>query len=370
MKRTPSTYGSKLALAIGSALAFGVVSGPAGASVYGGARLLIQNLTIDIFDSAGTELNAGAGNFQFSLENTSTLNGAAATAPAPPPALQLNAFCSGLPGIPGVGTNNCAIGPPTLDATTANAPDGTVSRANNDFAYFGPGGEQYATADSVIESAQLTFDPQTVTKQIAEAELQRGESASANAEIQSTTALSLVVNLPEGPNAGGPYRLDLAFEADPDLMAEIQQDAGFQGGNTQSNVNMTFGLTQTATGDQISWTPQGSATNNCDVDAGLGAAGVTCVEIADEEDLNRTLSVSDNPATATFSRDNNSYSAFRVTLSGLPAGTYSLSLNALTSLAMNQRYDTPVSVPAVTPAILSLLALGLLGIGMSRLRRS
>ena len=253
------TRRTKIALAVTGALTLSMVSGHAAASVYGGSRLLISNLIINIFDTDGTELNTAAGNFQFSLENTATLNGASAPSS--------NGFCSGLPGIPAGGTNDCSVGPPTLDAGAANAPGSTVNRANNDFSYFGPGAEQYANSDSVIDSAELTFDPTTNTRQIAEAELQTGASASANTEIQSTTALNLIIDLPvEGPNAGEPYSLELAFNADPDLLAEIIQGADFQGGNTQANVNFTVGLTQDGTGDQVSWAPQGTVANNCDVD--------------------------------------------------------------------------------------------------------
>ena len=94
-------------------------------------------------------------------------------------------------------------------------------------------------------------------------------------------------------------------------------------------------------------------------------AGVVCTEDDDGEDLNRSLSVSDNPATASFSRDNGVASAFGITVTGLTAGTYSLSLNGVTSVSMNQRFQ-----PVASPGVLSLLGLGLFGIGVLRRRKA
>jgi len=352
----------KVALAVAGALTLAAFSGQAAASVYGGSRLLIQNLDVEVVDSDGDEVFTAAGNFQFTENITAALNGAAA-----PPQSET---CFGEPGTP-PGPNNCNAAQPRLDAQPANAPGGGVTRTNNDYSYFGPGLSEYANSDSVIDSAELTLDDFTFTRQIAEAELQTGDTANANAEIQSTTQLSLTgLSVPPGGT------VELSFEADPDLLAHIFQGAGFAGGNTQANINMTFGLTRTTGGGgEVSWAPQGTgATNDCTVGPALALAGVTCVETADGEDLNRTIAVSTNNSSSSFSRANNVFSNFGAEITGLPAGAYSLSLNALTSTSMNQSFappppPPPPPVPAAGVGLLSLLGMGLAGIGAARLRR-
>ena len=177
---------SSLAVAVTGAIAL-AVAGQASASVYGGSKLDLQNLQIFITqDGVNPSPNAPITSFEFTATNTATLNGVSSPVQS--------ATCGGTPGLPGV-TNNCNAALPRLDPTAANAPGGTINRANNDFSLFGPGLNQYANSDSVLQQAELTFDGPTQTHQIAETELQTGASARANAEITSNTGFTFAFTL-------------------------------------------------------------------------------------------------------------------------------------------------------------------------------
>jgi len=340
---------SALAAAVTAALAMGVV-GQAAASVYGGSLLEIQSSVVNI---TGAGLGTKITSFTFDGTNTSTLNGVnGATG---------SATCGGLPGAPdgGVSTNDCGPVNARLDPVPSNAPGGAPVRANNDFTLFGPALNQYSNSDSVIYTSQLTLDPgpslggnATHTKQIAESELQGGANAKANAELKSTTGFTFKFNLVGG---GG---LTLDFEADPFLRAAIINDPTFANGNAQAAVQATFSLTQDSTGDAITWDPQGTATNNCDVDAGL--VGVVCNETNDNEDLNRTLSVSSNGSDVDYGAVGG-FSLFGINITGLTDGDWTFSLQTVTS-------TTTRRVPE--PGVLALMGIGLLGLVTSARRKN
>lgn len=320
-----------LAAAVTAVLALGAV-GQASASVYGTSGLDIRNLSIVVTPAAGSTPNA----FEFTTTNTATLNGVSSPTQS--------ASCGGFP-------NSCSAVSPVLDAAPANAPGGTINRANNDFSMFGPSGNTYANADSVITTAQLVQGVPSSTRQIAESELQTTGSARSNAEITSNTGFTFTFTL------AAPGSLTLSFEADPHLRAYINQLA-FTSGSAQANLQTGFSLTNNATSDAVTWNPQGTpGTNNCDVDAGL--VGVACAENNDAEDLNRVLSVSSNPADVSYSLAAG-WSLFGITISGLQAGEYTLALSALTSTSVR-------TVPE--PSILALLGIAAVGMGAVSRRR-
>jgi hypothetical protein len=323
-----------LAVALAAGLAMGA-SQQASANIYAGSGLQIENLTVNITGFApGTAITT----FQFNATNTASLNGVSAPTQ--------NASCGGTPG-PGGTTNDCNPAPPRLDpaaATLGPAPAGFV---------FGPINAEYSTSDSVIRTAALTLDAFTSTQQIAQSELISGKSASANAEITSTTGFSFVFTV---TNGGG---LVLDFDADPFLRALINEPA-FQSGSALANINASFSLTD-ASGDEITWTPSGSLANDCTVDSGFGAGTATCTENNDSQDLNRNLSVSANGQDVPYS-PLTALTDFGITIAGLSDGTYTFGLNAVTSTTLQRRF-----IPE--PGILALFGIGLMGIVASTRRR-
>jgi hypothetical protein len=218
---------------------------------------------------------------------------------------------------------------------------------------FGPINAEYSTSDSVINTAALTLDAFTSTQQIAQSELISGSSASANAEIKSTTGFTFVFTV---TNGGG---LVLDFDADPFLRALINE-AAFQSGSALANIETSFTLTD-GDGDAISWSPQGTEANNCDVDATFGAGTATCTENNDSQDLNRNPSVSANGQDAVFSPAA-ALTDFGITIAGLSEGTYTFGLSAVTSTALQRRF-----IPE--PGILALFGIGLMGIVASTRRK-
>ena len=329
---------SSLALAIigGAMLGF---NQEVNAGVYAASSLNLSNLQITIGGLDPIAAPTAIKSFQFTTTNSATLNGVSSFQ---------TATCGGLPS-PGV--NNCG-GSPVLNALVANAPGGTAVLGENTFSLLGPSANQYAVADSVINTAQLVDGVPTSTNQTAQSELQVTGTASSNAEIQSNTGFTLAFTVSGG--AGSTFAL--SFNADPYLRAAITS-LGFLNGNAQANLNTSFTLTQDLTGNQVRWTPQGTAGNDCS----SSIVGVTCSETADAIDLNANSGVSSNG-----SNDEKFagavLGAFGFNASGLSDGDYTLVLNANTST--NIRLTT---VPE--PSIIALLGIGLLGMGFSATRK-
>lgn len=320
----------KLAAAVGAMGAMGV-AGQANAFVYALSHLEVQDLVIS---ASGIGLLAPP-TYTFNLTNTATLNAANAIQ---------SASCNNFAG------PACSVGLPVLDAAVANAPGNTLIRAENDFNFLGPTGvHTYATSDSVILTAQLVQGLPTSTRQIAEVEMNSNGSAAANAEIQSNTNLVWTITI-------APGTLSLTFRADPDQKVEINDIPGLY--SAQSNMNATFSLTKSDGSESITWSPQGTATNDCIADG-----GPSCVETADGADLNRNISTGTNPSLITNPAFNGGsvFALFGITISGLSGGRYSLALNALTSANVSR-------VPE--PGTIALLGAALAGIGFASRRKS
>jgi hypothetical protein len=320
----------KLAAAVGAVGAMGV-AGQANAYVYGLAHLEIVDLTIGVVGVTGVPITGPVQSFTFTNTNTAFFGGGAATF----------ASCNQF---------TCPAVSPVLDAGPANGTSNTVNRVNNVFTFLGPNGvDSFAGSDSVINTAELTQGVPTSTRQIAESQLNVNGTAFANAEIQSNTTLVWTTVIPvDGAT------LTLAFRADPDFFIEINDIPGIY--SAQANIQATFGLNRNEGGVTVQWKPDGTAANNC------LAAGATCVEDADTQNLNISQTIGANPSSFAYSYDaGQNFTSFGITVSGLPAGTYSISLSALTSNNLSR-------IPE--PGTIALLGAALAGIGFASRRKS
>jgi hypothetical protein len=329
---------STLAAVLTAALAMGV-STQASAYVYAAAGLTIDNFTLSN--------NAGAvtiNRFDFTLTNTAFLNGAGAVQ---------GATCGGT-----LGSNNCSPVPPVLDAQPANAPGSTLIRPNNattggEFTFFGANPANlvgnWANSDSVINSAQLVTGSPTNTNNIAEALITSVPNASSQSDIRSVTGFTLTFTV------GSATDLFLSFDADPDMRAAIfgEPSGSF---SATANLNASFTLTRDGGGVFANWNPDGTAANDCI------AAGVTCTETADTQDLNTNVGVTSN-STSDHSWDPNArnLTPFGITIGGLGVGTYTLTLNEVKSTTLAR------TVPE--PGMLALLGIGLMGLLASTRRK-
>jgi len=342
-----TNFMKKALLAAAVAGTLGAVSTTASAYVYG-----MSHLDVNAFTFSGTPPAAPLP-FTFSLANSAALTGS--------PSVLATAACGGVT----PGTNNCHAGPGpyVLDAAAAEIPVGARTPPQNNFNFIGPTGT-YASSDSVIYTAQLVDNVPSSAEQIAEASLLTNGSAQGNAELRSNTTIQYAVDIASAS-------FSLRFNADPDLRAAIDDPAsGFF--SAQANLATSFTLTSNATdinGDPlvtVSWSPQGTANNDCNV-TGAGAAGVSCSETADSQDLNRNLGTGTNPSDLRYSYEeglHNLLTAFGIDVTGLASGRYSLALNAITSVDITRLANR---VPE--PATLALLSIGLLGLGFGAKRR-
>jgi hypothetical protein len=304
----------------------------------------IDALSVAITPAAG----ATAGQFNFNLTNTASLDGAA---------IGQNS-CSGT--APGTGTCGSSGGALVLDANPANGIGSDLTRTNNSMTFFGPGtGGNYANSDSVINDAQLVGDASTDTDNIAEASLDSKFAGAASAEIQSNTGFTFTFDI----TAAG--SLALNFLADPDLRALV---SALDAGAAQANLNTSFTLQQDvdAAGGSLgfaNWNPDGTAVNNCSV-----GGGVTCTETADTQDLNINVGSTTPGADNTHSfgagdaNFGDALTSFGIIVGNLDAGTWTLTLNEQKSVNLSRQ-----QVPE--PGILALVGIGLMGLGMSTYRR-
>jgi len=333
-----------LRTALAASLAIGVCS-QANAFVYAGSGISVDGLTIT---SAGTGVTVTVSRFDFNLTNTATLNGVSSIQ---------TATCGGTPG-----SNNCSPGSPVLDAQPAVAPGSTLGRANNastggEFTFFGPltaFAGNYSTSDSVINTAELVnLGQPTSTRNIAEANISTATSAASSSQIQSITGLTFTFTI-----GGGPASLSLAFNADPDLQAFINNELGGTF-SAQANLNASFTLNQNTGGSIfVNWNPQGTAANDCI------AIGAVCTETADSQDLNINVGTTVNGVFARSSWDPNvlTETPFGINITGLTAGTYTLTLNEVKSVQLAR-------TPLPEPGTLALMGIGLMGLFASTRRK-
>ena len=323
------------ALVLGASL--GAAVQEANAYVYGRSYIDIDNLQLGALQADGSPADVTIRSYVNTITNTAALNGTPA----------------------GQETATCTLGNPTpcpfpatpvLDALPSQI--GAPAKANNDFTFEGPDATgEFARADGVVHTAAVIeiaggVSPaiaSTDVEGIAESQLQFGQTASSQSQLQSTTGLTLAFTV------AGDGTFVLNFDANWDVLAEINTASAANSASAQAEIQTTVTLARDDGTRAVTYTP-GGLFGDC-----LPAGG-TCVTTG-TGDLNQQYAVSTDPASqGDFGSDSLGFA-----FDGLNAGDWTLVLNTTVRTLLIQ--DIPV------PGTVGLLGLGLTGLGFAGRRR-
>ncbi|MCG5510852.1 EDSAP-1 family PEP-CTERM protein [Ectothiorhodospira lacustris] len=320
---------SALATAIAGCLVVGV-SSPVAAAVYAGSKLDISDFRI-VITAPPQDVIIGD-NYTFSTNADATLNGATIG--------DFNQCVGG----------TCGVANPVI-TSVASVPG--AQRLAGDFTIFGPGlGNSYSTAASEITTSELTSagaDPSRV-QQISEVSVVGTGAGAADTSVDSETKLEF--NFTIGQTAD----LLLNFTA-YSFMRTFIDTLDALSFNAQVRQAFTLGLEGDGLMEGLSWTPTG-ANFVAGCFPGDVPAGVSCTAL-DGFNLNSSFGLPAGVPPLDTERERTG--DFALSILGLGAGNYTLTIGATTFASVRQE------VPE--PGVLALFGLGLAFLGFAANRR-